>query len=40
MKIVALMLALALTSCARIDTNGYYAKGGGTGSITCKGACP
>ena len=40
MRALLLLLALAVAGCARVDVNGYYAKGGGTGSITCKGACP
>lgn len=39
MKLAALLLALALAGCA-VDVNGYYARGGSTGPIHCKGACP
>ena len=39
MRALLLLLALAVAGC-RADTNAYYAKGGGTGPITCKGACP
>jgi hypothetical protein len=40
MRALMLVLALAVAGCARVDTNGYYVKGGGTGPIHCKGACP
>lgn len=35
----ALLGALLLGGCA-IDVNAYHAKGGSTGPIHCKGACP
>jgi hypothetical protein len=36
----AILGALLLSGCARLDTNGYHARGGSTGSFSCKGACP
>ncbi len=33
-------VALLVAGCARLDTNGYYARGGSTGPVHCRGACP
>lgn len=35
-----ILLALVLASCTNIDVNGYRSRGGSTGSVLCKGACP
>lgn len=39
MKTAVLALLALLAGCA-LDVNGYHAKGGATGPVHCKGACP
>ena len=39
MRLLAALLAALLAGCA-IDVNAYQAKGGSTGPVHCKGACP
>lgn len=37
---LTVLVGAFLFGCVNVDVNGYHAKGGSTGNVSCKGACP